>query len=66
MQEALDKLVSEQGLTTVMIAHRLSTVQNADMIAVVKEGRIIESGTHDQLMKLEGGAYRDLVEIAQA
>jgi ATP-binding cassette, subfamily B (MDR/TAP), member 1 len=54
------------GRTTVVIAHRLSTVRNADMIAVVQEGRIVETGTHDQLMSTPGSAYASLVQLQAA
>ena len=57
IQEALDELC--KGRTTIVVAHRLSTIKNADEIAVVADGRIIEQGTHDQLMAL-GGTYADL------
>ncbi|XP_068092076.1 ATP-binding cassette sub-family B member 5-like isoform X2 [Hyperolius riggenbachi] len=58
VQQALDQ--ARQGRTCIMIAHRLSTVQNADLIVVMKNGRIIESGTHQQLLARRG-AYFDLV-----
>jgi ATP-binding cassette subfamily B protein/subfamily B ATP-binding cassette protein MsbA len=48
------------GRTTFVIAHRLSTIRQADIILLMEEGRILERGTHDQLM-LAGGAYRDMV-----
>ena len=57
IQEALDELC--RGRTTIVVAHRLSTIKNADEIAVVADGKIIEQGTHDELMSL-GGAYADL------
>lgn len=52
VQEALDKLMA--GRTTLVIAHRLSTVKNADIIYVLKDGRIIESGDHETLLKKKG------------
>ena len=48
-----------QDRTTIVIAHRLSTVENADLIVVMHEGRIVEQGTHAQLLA-KGGRYSDL------
>jgi ATP-binding cassette, subfamily B, bacterial len=59
VQAALDAAV--RGRTTITIAHRLSTVRGADRIAVLSEGRLVESGTHDELI-LRGGRYAALVE----
>jgi ATP-binding cassette, subfamily B, bacterial len=59
--EALDRLM--QGRTSIVIAHRLSTIRNAACIYVVKEGRIVESGVHDELLTREGGVYRQLHDI---
>ena len=61
VQEALERLMKDR--TTLVIAHRLSTIKNADLICVMNEGRIVESGTHDELMTIEGGAYRHLVDM---
>ncbi|MEK3882552.1 ABC transporter ATP-binding protein [Paenibacillus sp. PL2-23] len=60
LQRGLMKL--SQGRTTLIVAHRLSTIQHADRIIVMHKGRIQESGSHAELMKL-GGAYRKLVEL---
>jgi ATP-binding cassette subfamily B (MDR/TAP) protein 1 len=62
VQEALDNVLATQKRTTVIIAHRLSTIRNADIIAVVQGGKIVETGTHDELMVAETGYYRNLVE----
>lgn len=61
IQEALDRLV--EGRTVFAIAHRLSTLVNADRIFVIKEGEIVESGTHQDLMQLEKGLYKGLVDM---
>jgi ATP-binding cassette subfamily B protein len=58
VQAALDALA--RGRTTITIAHRLSTVRNADQIAVLDHGRVVELGTHEELL-LRGGRYADLV-----
>lgn len=60
VQEALDQLMKNR--TTLVIAHRLSTIKNADLICVLQDGRIVEQGTHEQLIA-RGGAYKHLVDM---
>lgn len=59
IQDAFDNIM--KGRTSVVIAHRLSTIRNADKIVVIKEGEIVEEGTHDELIQNEEGLYRKLV-----
>ena len=59
VQNALDK--AKQGRTTLVIAHRLSTVQSADVILCVHKGKIVEKGSHDELLQLKG-LYSELVQ----
>lgn len=58
VQEALDKLMVNR--TSIVIAHRLSTIRKADQILVMQKGQIIESGTHDELTKIDKGVYQNL------
>eukprot|EP00178_Gracilaria_changii_P000812 TRINITY_DN1103_c0_g2_i1.p1 TRINITY_DN1103_c0_g2~~TRINITY_DN1103_c0_g2_i1.p1 ORF type:complete len:1314 (+),score=235.26 TRINITY_DN1103_c0_g2_i1:425-4366(+) len=60
VQSALEKAAA--GRTTITIAHRLSTVKDADVISVIDKGHIVESGTHNELVVIEDGAYRTLIE----
>ncbi len=52
VQEALDR--AQEGRTSIVIAHRLSTIQNADSIAVMHHGKVVEQGTHAQLLAMRG------------
>jgi ABC-type proline/glycine betaine transport system ATPase subunit len=61
IQEALEVLV--QGRTTIAIAHRLSTLRNADRILVFDRGRLVEQGTHAKLLAMDDGVYARLVRI---
>jgi ATP-binding cassette subfamily B multidrug efflux pump len=61
IQNAINKLM--QGRTAIVIAHRLSTIQNADKIIVLDHGEIKETGTHQELLKIEHGYYRKLYDL---
>ena len=61
VQKALDNLIANK--TVFVIAHRLTTIKNADRIAVINEGALVELGTHDELMKIENGKYKHLYEM---
>ena len=61
VQDALYKLM--QNRTSLVIAHRLSTIQNADEILVMQKGKVVERGNHQQLVAIENGVYRKLVEL---
>lgn len=63
VQDAILKLMKNR--TSIIIAHRLSTIQHADVIAVLDDGRIVETGTHEELMKKENGFYSKLHKFQQ-
>ena len=60
VSEALSR--AAEGRTVILVAHRLATARRADRVGVLKDGRLVECGTHEQLMKKTNGAYRALVE----
>ena len=60
VQSALENMMKHR--TSIVIAHRLSTIQNADLIVVMQKGRIIEQGTHTELIQ-KNGMYKRLVEM---
>jgi ATP-binding cassette subfamily B multidrug efflux pump len=61
IQDATDKITKER--TSIVIAHRLATIQQADQIIVMDAGKIVEKGTHNELLKVENGYYRNLYEV---
>lgn len=61
VQESLEKLLQLKKRTTIVVAHRLSTVRESDAIAVVHEGRIVELGKHEELLEIKNGLYANLI-----
>jgi subfamily B ATP-binding cassette protein MsbA len=61
IQDATDKITANR--TSIVIAHRLATIKKADRIIVMDAGRIVEMGTHKQLLKVENGFYKNLYEV---
>ena len=61
VQEAIERMMKNR--TTVVIAHRLSTIRNATRIIVIDKGKIIQTGTHQELMQEENGLYKKLYEM---
>ncbi|PRQ27241.1 putative peptide-transporting ATPase [Rosa chinensis] len=63
VQEALDKLMD--GRTTILVAHRLSTIRDANKISLLQNGRVVEIGNHEQLIGTPGSLYKQLVSLQQ-
>lgn len=63
VQQALDRLM--QNRTTVVVAHRLSTIKNADQISVLQDGKMVEQGTHSTLVENKDGPYFRLISLQQ-
>ncbi|MDZ4385085.1 MAG: ATP-binding cassette domain-containing protein, partial [Candidatus Moranbacteria bacterium] len=63
IQDAMDKICKNR--TVILIAHRLSTIRKADKIIVLEKGKVIESGSHHELAKLDGGLYQKLLQLQQ-
>ena len=61
VQNAINNIVKKQKITTIVIAHRLSTIRNADVIMFIDKGKIVEIGTHDQLIQ-KNGEYKKLIQ----
>ena len=61
IQDATDKITKDR--TSIIIAHRLTTVKKADKIIVLDKGNIVEIGTHNELLQIENGYYRNLYEV---
>ena len=60
-RDSVDNLIKDK--TVFLIAHRFTTIKNANRILVINEGELVEQGTHDELMQIEGGQYKHLYEM---
>jgi ATP-binding cassette, subfamily B (MDR/TAP), member 1 len=65
VQAAIDKLMQSANHTVIVIAHRLSTIRNADVIAFIAEGRVLEAGSHDELIMKPHGRYKRLFDSSK-
>ena len=65
MQQALDRLLQESSRTTVVVAHRLSTIRNADVIVVLQSGVVVEQGSFEELSSRPNGAFQSLLQAQQ-
>jgi ATP-binding cassette, subfamily B (MDR/TAP), member 1 len=65
VQEAIQSLMQSREQTVLVIAHRLSTIRHADRIALVADGRVLECGSHEDLMRIPQGRYRRLIESSK-
>jgi ABC-type multidrug transport system ATPase subunit len=65
VQAAIDKLMQSRDHTVVLIAHRLSTIRNADKIALIAEGKVLEYGSHDELIEKPHGRYKRLFDSSK-
>jgi ATP-binding cassette, subfamily B (MDR/TAP), member 1 len=65
VQAAIDKVMASRDHTTIVIAHRLSTIRNADKIALIADGKVLEQGTHEELIVMPHGRYKRLVESSK-
>ena len=61
VQDALNNLMKNR--TSLVIAHRLSTIQSADKIIVIKDGKVVETGKHEELLAIENGLYKKLEQM---
>ncbi|OGE32612.1 hypothetical protein A3E66_05275 [Candidatus Daviesbacteria bacterium RIFCSPHIGHO2_12_FULL_37_16] len=64
IQKALEDISKQRSITKIVIAHRLSTVQRANQIIVMERGRLVEKGTHSQLLK-NNGVYSEIVKQSE-
>jgi ATP-binding cassette subfamily B protein len=65
IQTSINRLLDESKTTVIAIAHRLSTIRRVDRILVMKDGKIVEDGSHDELLSKENGVYANLWNIQQ-
>jgi ATP-binding cassette subfamily B (MDR/TAP) protein 1 len=61
IQKVINEILQEKNCTIIVVAHRLSTIKNADVIHVLANGRVEEKGTHDELLQLPSGIYKSML-----
>ena len=63
IQESIDKIIEKYNITTFVIAHRINTIKNCDKIFVIKDGMLVENGNHNELINIDKGFYKQLIDI---
>jgi len=63
IQKVINSILEEKNCTIIVVAHRLSTIRNADVINVLDDGIVKERGTHEELLKIDNGIYKGMINI---
>lgn len=63
VQNILNKILEEKNCTVVVVAHRLSTIKNADVINIIADGAVVERGTHEELVNIKDGLYSGMINV---
>jgi len=63
IQKVINEILSEKNCTIIVVAHRLSTIKNADVINVLANGGVKERGTHDELLNIQNGIYKYMIDV---
>jgi len=63
IQKTINEILENKNCTIVVVAHRLSTIRNADVINVLVEGQVVERGTHDELLRIDKGIYKSMLRV---
>jgi len=63
IQKVINEILKEKNCTIIVVAHRLSTIKNADVINVLANGGVEERGTHDELLNIQNGIYKSMIDV---